>query len=80
MDGRDMVPGYKSMVKSFKLQASGFPDQVKAPSTKRQASSFKPPKAAATLCRIDTRCSGATKMHKIIIDNWIMILYNSGQD
>jgi len=32
----------------------------KAPSPKPQAPSFKPPKAAATLCHIDTRCSGAT--------------------
>ena len=39
------------MIKSYKLQA---------PSSKHQAPSFKPPKAAATICHIDTRCRGAT--------------------
>jgi len=35
-----MARGSGSMAASFKLQASGFPDQVKATSGKLQASSF----------------------------------------
>ena len=44
MDGRDMVPGSWSTARSFRLQASGFPDQ-QAASADHEAASLKLDKA-----------------------------------
>ena len=73
-----MVPGSRSMVKSFKLQALEFPDQLKATSADHETASYKLDKAiimgySRIMNKIEVRKLYQKQTKKKLVDECVLL-------